>query len=286
MVATPAELEPPVRLEPQRYKVQFEANEEYVELVERAKALLSHAAPRSDLGELHLRAMRALVAELERDRYAMTTRQRGARRSAPEIADEQLRRGEPEPEPEPEPPRRRGRHIPAAIRRAVFERDARRCTYRSNSGERCRETARLELHHSMAFAQGGKHRLDRVTLRCGAHNVLAAEEDFGRDFVTSARDSSQHELWARHEGPCALPPTEVEGQGQRLRARWQVETETGLGMRRATHRSTEPIDLPRELVQGQQTGTGTGGRSVHDPVPSAKTADRLRFCDSPPYRET
>ena len=211
--------------------MQFEASEEYVELVEKAKALLSHAAPRPDLGDLHLRAMRALVAELEREKYAMTTRQRVARRSAPETADEQLHRGEPKPEPQD--PRRRGRHIPAAIRRAVFERDARRCTYRSDSGERCRETARLELHHSLAFALGGEHRLDNVTLRCRAHNALAAEEDFGRDFVTSARDSSQHELWARlagHEGPCALPPREVEGEGQRLPGRWQVATETGLGM--------------------------------------------------------
>jgi hypothetical protein len=227
-----------VRLGPQRYKVQFEASEAYVELVERAKALLSHRGPRPDLGDLHLRAMRSLVAELEREKYAVTTRQRVARRSAPGIADEQLRRGKPapapapepepapapepepepepepapapEPEPEPEPPRRRGRHVPAAIRRAVFERDAGRCTFRSDSGERCRETARLELHHSMAFAQGGEHRLGNVTLRCRAHNALAAEEDFGRDFVSRARDSSQHELWARHEG-CALPPREVEG---------------------------------------------------------------------------
>jgi hypothetical protein len=39
--AAPAELEQG-RMERQRYKVQFEASEEYVELVERAKALLSH----------------------------------------------------------------------------------------------------------------------------------------------------------------------------------------------------------------------------------------------------
>ena len=82
----------------------------------------------------------------------------------------------------------------------------------------------------MAFAQGGEHRLDNVTLRCRAHNALAAEEDFGRDFVLSARESSQHELWVRHEEPCAQPPTEAEGEGQRLRERWQVETEAGLGM--------------------------------------------------------
>ena len=71
--------------------------------------------------------MRALVTELERKKYAVTTRQRVVCPSAAETADEQLRRDEPEPEsqPEPEPQhprrrRRRGRQIPAAIRRAVF----------------------------------------------------------------------------------------------------------------------------------------------------------------------
>ena len=205
------------RLEPQRYKVQFEASEEYVELVEKATALLSHVAPRLDLADLHLRAMRGLVAELERAKYAPTTRSRrrteggsietmnseGHRGGA--APREQLGSNETERATESQHPRQRGRHIPAAIRRAVLERDAGRCTYRSDSGERCRETARLELHHSVAFAQGGKHRLDNVTLRCHAHNSLAAEQDFGRDFVTCARESSQHELWFKHGGPRATP---------------------------------------------------------------------------------
>jgi 5-methylcytosine-specific restriction endonuclease McrA len=211
----------PARLEPQRYKVQFEASEEYVELAERAKALLSHRTPRTDLSELHLRAMRTLVAELERQKYAVTARPRrrapgstqagsGHRQEAeseheherehesqfkPEPESEARHESEPESEDDsrPEPPRRRGRHVPAAIRRAVFERDHGRCTYASDSGERCRETALLELHHSLAFARGGAHRLDNVTLRCRAHNTLAAEEDFGRDFVALVRDSAQHE---------------------------------------------------------------------------------------------
>jgi hypothetical protein len=36
--------------------------------------------------------------------------------------------------------------------------------------------------------------LDNVSLRCRAHSALAAEQDFGGDFVARARDSSQHEL--------------------------------------------------------------------------------------------
>jgi hypothetical protein len=243
-VTTPTQHAPASLARVQRYKVQFEASEEYVELVERAKALLSHTTPRADLSELHLRAMRALVAVLERQKYAVKSRprRRAAGSAQPESAHEAESahegehlheskrhaepalesqpkpeheadvRHEPEPAPEAEPeleprpehPPRRGRHVPAAIRRAVFERDQGRCTYASASGERCRETALLELHHLLAFARGGEHRLDNVTLRCCAHNTLAAEQDFGRDFVGRARDSTQHEPWSVHEaGPDA-----------------------------------------------------------------------------------
>ena len=187
----------PARLEPQRYRVQFEASEEYVELVERAKALLSHehAAAGAGLAELHLRAMRALVTELERRKYAVTAQPRSPRKAEPR---------NPEPESaaranSPKVPRQRGRHVPAAIRRAVFERDAGRCTYFCDTGERCRETVRLELHHQQAFARGGEHLLENITLRCRAHNALAAEEDFGKELIATARDSSPHEPWVAHE---------------------------------------------------------------------------------------
>ena len=85
--AMPSEPEPasPAQLEPQRYKVQFEASEEYVELVEKAKALLSQTASRVDLGELHLRAMRVLVTELERKKHAATDRPRQAKASTDRV---------------------------------------------------------------------------------------------------------------------------------------------------------------------------------------------------------
>lgn len=54
----------------QRYKVQFTASEEYVELLEKAMDLLSHAIPSRALEAVHLRAMRALVQQLEKRKYA------------------------------------------------------------------------------------------------------------------------------------------------------------------------------------------------------------------------
>jgi hypothetical protein len=99
--------------------------------------------------------------------------------------------------PEPAVPRRRGRYVPADVRRAVFERDEARCTFIDDSGRRCPETHRLELHHLLAFARGGDSTEENLTLRCQAHNALAAENDFGRDFVDAARASPPHDPWPK-----------------------------------------------------------------------------------------
>jgi hypothetical protein len=62
-----------------------------------------------------------------------------------------------------------------------------RCTYTDASGQRCRETHSLELHHLEALARGGDHSEENLSLRCRAHNALAAEQDFGRDVIERAK---------------------------------------------------------------------------------------------------
>ena len=183
MPELPPELPALARLDPQRYRVQFTANDEYVKLVEEAQALLSHAesGKRVALDELQLRAMRSLVAELSRKKRAAMTRPPKADADTSALKEE------------PERPRQRGRHVPAAIRRAVYQRGQNRCTF-VESGQRCRETHCLELHHLKAFARGGVHSLANLTLRCRAHNALAAEEDFGTALIQQRRDSNRHEL--------------------------------------------------------------------------------------------
>jgi hypothetical protein len=236
---------------PQRFKVQFTATEEYVALVEEAKALLAHALPRADLAEIHLCAIRTLVAELKKRKFATSTK-RTTEKAATELPDSvpsahiaassraeavasmearplppfnlpaEPRRRDSEPphqrdlepprqrdlepprqrdlEPprqrdlEPprqrdlEPPRQRNRYLPAAVRRAVFERDGNRCAYVDERGERCREISRLEFHHHEAFARGGPATLDNLSLYCAAHNTLAAKQDFGSEIATTERE--------------------------------------------------------------------------------------------------
>jgi hypothetical protein len=114
---------------------------------------------------VHCRALECLVKELRKKKYAETDQPRKPR------------------QPVERSTRRNDRHIPAEVRRRVAERDGKRCTYTSPTGERCRETRLLEFDHVEAFAKGGPPSEANLRLRCRAHNTLAAEEDFGRDFI-------------------------------------------------------------------------------------------------------
>jgi hypothetical protein len=195
---------------PQQYQVQFTTVEEHAHLVERAKALLARSRPGMTLGELHLEAMKLLVASLEKRKFAITDqprpraapRQRGETEGQKrETAAAPRQRGKNERETAAPgqrgetatAPRKRSRYIPAAERREVYRRDAGRCTYVDARDERCCETHYLELHHLRAFAKGGAHIASNLTLRCAAHNALAAEEDFGPRLMAERRESTRHE---------------------------------------------------------------------------------------------
>jgi hypothetical protein len=184
---------------PLHYKVQFTASQEFVDLLEEVKGLLGHETPRATLPEIQVRALRAFVQQLRTRKRAATKVRPPAPEQvsnvpdaaparvfsadAPDAAPARVSTG-----PSDDAPARRGsRHIPASVRRAVFDRDGERCTYRDDRGERCRETLGLEIHHRHAYALGGPPTLDNLELRCRSHNALAAEEDFGREHMDFAR---------------------------------------------------------------------------------------------------
>ena len=79
------------------------------------------------------------------------------------------------------------RRIPATVARAVWTRDGDRCAYVDLRGQRCRETRCLELHHRHPHALGGPPTVDNLEIRCTSHNLLAAEQDFGREQMDWAR---------------------------------------------------------------------------------------------------
>jgi 5-methylcytosine-specific restriction endonuclease McrA len=149
-----------------RYKVQFTAGAEtHAKLLE-AQALLRHQIPDGDLGRIFDRALDALLRDVRRVKFAETERPHAKRAEASGPAS---------------------RHIPAAIRREVAERDGERCTFVAGDGRRCGTRDTLEFHHVVPFARAHRHRVDEITLRCRAHNAYAATQDFGAEHMARFR---------------------------------------------------------------------------------------------------
>jgi hypothetical protein len=88
---------------------------------------------------------------------------------------------DPAPEPAPVHHRRAGLRaaIPAAVRRAVWERDGGRCCWPLDGGGTCGSTHQLELDHVVPWARGGEATVANLRVVCRAHNRAAARAFFG-----------------------------------------------------------------------------------------------------------
>jgi hypothetical protein len=160
----PAIVEP---LSPARYKVQFTASAELRDKLQRLTALLRSQVPDGDLASVIDRAVSETLERLEARRYA--------RAAAP-------RRTLANTDAAPS-----SRHVPAAVRRAVHERDGDRCGYVDDEGRRCSARDRLEFHHRHPFGIGGDHSPGNIALLCPTHNRFLAERDYGRETIRRHR---------------------------------------------------------------------------------------------------
>jgi hypothetical protein len=147
-------------LAPERYKLQVTLARETHDKLRRAQALTRHLDPAGDVGSILDRALTLLIDDLERRRFARVASPRPSRSQKPAP----------------------GRHISAAVRRAVWQRDQGRCAFVGLTG-RCRETAFLEFHHVEPYATGGAATADNIQLRCRAHNQYEARLYFGDTLV-------------------------------------------------------------------------------------------------------
>ena len=120
--------------------------------------------PTGELAEVFERALDALIERLERQKLAATPKRRRNHR-----------------------PSANPRHIPAHVKRAVWERDGGQCTFVSEAGRRCAARSRLEFDHVDAVARGGEATVSGIRLRCRAHNQYEAECTFGAEFMRHKR---------------------------------------------------------------------------------------------------
>ena len=84
----------------------------------------------------------------------------------------------------------RTRHIPAPMRDEVFMKDDCRCSYVSPDGVRCAAREQLEIDHIVPFSAGGKTIASNLRLRCKQHNLLAAEQFYGKEKIEQFRRSA------------------------------------------------------------------------------------------------
>jgi hypothetical protein len=142
-------------LAPDRYKVTFTADTETTELLELAKDMLSHAVPNGETAEVVKRALKNLVDDLARKRFARTHRPRTSKG-----------------------PRDRS-DIPAKVKREVWVRDRGRCAFVGTNGRRCGSRWHLQFHHVHERSQGGKGTAENIQLRCAAHNRYESQFENG-----------------------------------------------------------------------------------------------------------
>ena len=142
-------------LTPERYKVQITINRDTHDKLRKVQDLLRHVVPNGDPAVIFDRALTLLLQNLESRKLARVDRPRN------------------------EPPANaHGRHVPAAVKRQVWERDGGQCAFIGTDG-RCSERGFLEIHHVIPFADGGPATLDNLQLRCRAHNTYEATQYLG-----------------------------------------------------------------------------------------------------------
>ena len=125
--AAPALLQP---LSTARYKVQFTAGAELYDKLERLRALLRHEVPDGDLATIIEKAVSEKLERLEARRFARTSSPR--KNAGPDLVPS-------------------SRHVPAAVRRVVHQRDGGRCRFVDAQGRRCPERHRLDRGRDAGF---------------------------------------------------------------------------------------------------------------------------------------
>jgi len=204
------------------FRIQFTATREVRDKLQEAQNLLRHSVPDGDLSTIIGRALDLLIEDVKKKRFAIGRKARsgstesGKTRESgetprggeePRMADEsesakkpqmtesadgsgELPAGE-EPCPAEAPTEVASRHIPDAIKRAVYERDGGRCAFMDDQGRRCTATGAVEFDHIDGFARTWTHSVEGIRLLCRAHNQHAADQMYGREFMEQARAGNE-----------------------------------------------------------------------------------------------
>jgi hypothetical protein len=151
-----AELQPVAQ---DRWSLRATVDRAFKDDLETLRCLLGHKVPDGDLTNVLHEAIRCAVEKHGKRRGAVVPeRQAGRPTASPKTT----------------------RAPSAAVRREVWARDAGRCTFVAEGGRRCESRFKLEFDH---VDEEGPPTAANLRLRCRPHNLLHAEETYGRPFM-------------------------------------------------------------------------------------------------------
>jgi hypothetical protein len=159
----------PMTVEPknaEQSRLHLTVTREFLRKLDAARDALSHSRPGASEQEI-LEAGLDLVLERSAKRKGLVKKPRAADLRENEGGEDQ----------------QRSRYIPAAIRRAVWERDGGRCQVPLEGRGVCGSTFQVELDHIIPWAKGGKSTVTNLRCACRAHNGLAAREAYGNEVM-------------------------------------------------------------------------------------------------------
>ncbi|MEN8377082.1 MAG: hypothetical protein ABFS34_16785, partial [Gemmatimonadota bacterium] len=138
------------------------------EKLERARDIDRHRNPSGDIEPILDEALDLFVAGVEKRKHAVV--------DAPRARNEEIET----------------ETVPAAVRRAVHDRDGGRCTFEGTERV-CGEQAFVEFDHVQSRARGGEHSEENGAELCGVHNRRKAELEMGTDAIDRGRARTQTE---------------------------------------------------------------------------------------------
>jgi hypothetical protein len=161
---------------PERYRVQFTIGPATHEKLRRVQALLRREIPDGDPGEIFDRALSLLLEKVEKTKLGAMAQPRPSQ-AIRLRTDGNLHKPS-------------SRHIPRAVKGAVWRRDGGQCAFVSADGRRCTERTFLEFHHVLAYAKQGPATVANISLRCRRHNQFESELIFGPYGASMVREGA------------------------------------------------------------------------------------------------
>jgi len=159
-------------LDGERSRLHFTVSRRFLAKLEATRDALSHSRAGASTEEILEACMDAVLAQHAR-RKGLVAKPRGDGVRPDTLA--RVEGGSLPPTP--------SRAIPAAVKRAAWQRAGGRCEWPLEGGGVCGSTCRLEFDHVNPVARGGASTLDNIKVHCRPHNQHAARLVFGDDWM-------------------------------------------------------------------------------------------------------